>query len=251
MTDTIAIKRPSSTPERITAEYPSAFLCFFAVADEWLGADEPLSSFLVAHLAAEQAALFEWLRDRPVPGNDEASIHGHHHPRVPAGTVADSVRIPRAGTFELGFLRSRQISSTSYQDIPFELLNTDFPDLDHEQSGVSLATPCPELYLSVQHTRLRYPIEVYVGTGQTGNLRLELLDADEQPLAPPVLDERAVTWNSEQTVWLELDLPDILPDGFVHLRLQGRVALSGNTMTVKAADGAWGVGEETQRGWLQ
>lgn len=181
--------------------------------NEAVSADMPLSAWTLTSLMASQNALYEYLADRAVFGNEGQTQAGHAHGR----STNDGLYIRRHGALSLGHLYPQSTASTSFQAIRFELFNTGGVLNGVETAAARITTTTPALHLHHDYTSLRFSLLAKATSGEEAVVKASLL-SDGTTLA----SDETSTFATSYTL-LQLEIPISASDdfdGWLNLKLE-------------------------------
>ncbi len=185
--------------------------------------DFPLTSNALTEMMEAESALFEYLSDLSVCGNDTAWTAGHAHGRDPL----DGEYICRHGTFYVGHLPIQWTESTSFGTIYWEIVNTGGPDsTGFEAPGQRIPQQSPSIYISKEYKYLLLGVLMKAESATTAEARLSL-ENEGGTLVSDTQSSMAANW---EPVWFQLPIENSASfDGWLRLKLELRsVSGSGN-----------------------
>ena len=175
--------------------------------------NKPLSADSLAELMATEASLYEYLSNKAVLGNSEATVEGHSHGRKDL----DGEYIKREGVFYVGHLFEHSSTSLSYETVLWEIFNTGGPNVNGvEQAGSRICLATPAIYLHSDYKKLVFNVLLKADSPAIATAKLSLLKDDqtiayaEQSTTSSMYEPTELSIaidNSEQfTGWINLKL---------------------------------------------
>ena len=191
---------------------------------------KPFSAYLAQFLAQQEAALYEYLTDQAVPGNESPINNGHGHGR--AGH--DGVYIPRHGLLSLGTLIPQMTTSPSFVPAGFLRLDLGGPSADGPETSLErILFTRPGFYLWRDYTQLTMNVLGYIVGEGAGALRLGLYINGTEIAGSPIVTVQSASYTPHT---LCLTIPNHPAcDGYAQLQLEFR-APSGGRLTIAGAD---------------
>lgn len=214
-----------SNPMCVTALFPARPL-----HDELAREDEPLSSFLAQSLAAQEAALYEYLTDTPTPGNESQQTAGHAHGR----NGHNGVYLHRHGALALGTLCPQTTTSQSFVPASFLRLDLGGPNEDGlETGGDRIAFTRPGFYLWRDYTTLVLNVLGYVEGEGAGAIRLTLYQNGAECATSEIVSCQSAAYTPFALALAIPNHPN--SDGYAQVQLDFRAPPNGR-LTIAGAD---------------